>query len=204
MKKYSSNDPDFFRPLSRKNYKKNEWGRYHESFTSIFRARVRSFFGNRCVACGRTAWGNRKPLQVHHVDFNIWVDCEDANALFVALCHECHNRAHRDPMLWRRRFHIIIAELAGGRCCYTAEEWLDTQQRRETRRNNSDNGADGDDLSTHALDSSEIALLQRTRKRLQDMKVDVTPFALALALKANDHDIGIDRCREWLEAEVIK
>jgi len=36
------------------------------------------------------------------------------------------------------------------------------------------------------------------------MKTDVTPFTLALALKANDHDIGIDRCRKWLEAEAMK
>lgn len=51
------------------------------------------------------------------------------------------------------------------------------------------------------LTPEQIALLERIKGRLEAMNSEVTPFALAIAMKGNDQDIGMDRCRTWLEAK---
>ena len=55
------------------------------------------------------------------------------------------------------------------------------------------NGAD--------LTKKELALLESIRGRLVDMDAEVNPFKLAIGMRANDHDIGLERCKAWLEGE---
>lgn len=57
-----------------------------------------------------------------------------------------------------------------------------------------------DESNEADLTKEDVALLERIKSRLVDMNAEVTPFALALAMRGNDHDIGLERCRAWLEA----
>ena len=50
------------------------------------------------------------------------------------------------------------------------------------------------------LTPEQIALLERIRGRLEAMDSEVTPYKLAVGMRGNDQDIGIARCKAWLEA----
>lgn len=51
--------------------------------------------------------------------------------------------------------------------------------------------------------TEEAALLSRICGRMRQQSPDklLDPFTLAMGMRANDHDIGIDRCKAWIASE---
>jgi hypothetical protein len=50
------------------------------------------------------------------------------------------------------------------------------------------------------LSDEDFALLKRIKGRLEAMNSEVTPYKLAVGMRGNDQDIGVERCKAWLEA----
>jgi|GEM_PF-1173860 hypothetical protein len=50
------------------------------------------------------------------------------------------------------------------------------------------------------LTPEQTALLERIKGRLEAMNSEVTPYKLAVGMRGNDQDIGVERCKAWLEA----
>jgi primase-polymerase (primpol)-like protein len=50
------------------------------------------------------------------------------------------------------------------------------------------------------LADGDLALFERIKGRLEAMNSEVTPFKIAIGMKANGHDIGLEACRALLEA----
>jgi hypothetical protein len=90
-------------------------------FTRKFKERVRWFFGNTCVECGKTQT-NRK-MYVHHVNYDKMVCCNDTKPLFVALCNSCHCKTNFNREHWEEKFTKRINEKYGGKCYYSDEEF---------------------------------------------------------------------------------
>lgn len=103
------------------------YGDYCEKFNNDFRERVRAFFGNKCVVCGKEhndAYGSR--VSVHHVNFNKKACCDQTEKpLFVTLCAGCHNKTNGkyQKEYWEDYFKKLINEKYGGKCYYTKEEY---------------------------------------------------------------------------------
>jgi hypothetical protein len=106
-------------------------------FNQEFRERVRLFFGNRCVYCGKTEKENGKNLSVHHVTYQKGVCCEDDDVkgrLFVTLCASHHpmTNSPKKREYWKDYFTKLINEKYGGRCYYTENEY---EQLKQTPNN---------------------------------------------------------------------
>lgn len=97
---------------------------YCNKFNTRFKDRVREFFGNRCVRCGKTKQENKNALSVHHVDENKNTCCDGTKPLFVPLCSSCHGiiHTHKDTD-WQEYFTNKIEKEYAGRCYYTVEEY---------------------------------------------------------------------------------
>lgn len=99
---------------------------YCNKFNKRFKDRVREYFGNRCVRCGKTKDENRAALSVHHVDENKNTCCDGSKPVFVALCSSCHGTVHtHKDTNWQEFFTDIIERVHDGRCYYTVEEYRD-------------------------------------------------------------------------------
>jgi hypothetical protein len=97
---------------------------YCPKFNSNLKKRVRAFFENNCIACGKTAKENGKNLDVHHVEYNKQACCDGKPVHFAALCHACHTKTtHGDRPRWEVMLHRIIDEIYGGKSYFTKEEW---------------------------------------------------------------------------------
>lgn len=101
---------------------------YCEKFNRNFRKRVRAFFGNKCVYCGKTkVENNNKNMSVHHVTYQKGICCDgdDINGrLFVTLCDSHHpmTNAPRKREYWKKYFTELIKEKYNGKCYYTKDE----------------------------------------------------------------------------------
>lgn len=106
----------------------NEWSSYYpycEKFNEIFKERVRLFFGNKCVECGRTHEENKVALSVHHVYKNKNTCCDDSPRYFVPLCKRCHANVHfTNKINWQTHFADMIDQAYSGECYYTLEEYV--------------------------------------------------------------------------------
>ena len=80
---------------------------YCEKFDENLKERVRDFFNRCCYICGKSEQeqieemisnGKRpiKKLDVHHVNYDKMVCCNDVKPLFVPLCHSCHMKTQKD------------------------------------------------------------------------------------------------------------
>lgn len=89
---------------------------YCQRWTSDLRERVRIFFNYRCVNCGKTQEENGQKLNVHHVNYDKMVCCNDVKPLFVALCISCHMKSNYNREKWERIFTELIMTKFGGKC----------------------------------------------------------------------------------------
>lgn len=90
---------------------------YCPKFNREFKRRVRGFFGNRCVLCGKNKEENKdKNLYVHHVNYDKMVCCNDVKPLFVTLCIECHGKTNHYREEWEEYFTTLIIEKYNGQC----------------------------------------------------------------------------------------
>lgn len=96
---------------------------YCVKFNNDLRNRVRSFFENQCVFCGKTNTENGMNLCVHHVEYNKNACCDGKPVHFAALCRRCHNKTNHDRERWESILHRIIDEIYDGRSYYTKDEW---------------------------------------------------------------------------------
>ena len=97
---------------------------YCEKFNEEFKRRVRAFFGNKCVVCGRTQESNgkdKRALGVHHVNYDKQACCNDSKPLFVVVCTHCHRVVHKED--WVKTFINLINDKYNGKCYYTKEEF---------------------------------------------------------------------------------
>jgi hypothetical protein len=95
---------------------------YCPKFRPEFKERVRIFFGRICVECSKIEVENGRKLNVHHVNFDKMVCCNDIKPLFVALCLSCHGKTNHDREYWEQHFTEIINEKYNGKCYFTKEE----------------------------------------------------------------------------------
>ena len=103
----------------------SSYGKYCEKFNSEFKERVKEFFDNTCMLCGKVFPSGKSGLCVHHVHYIKSSCCnEDVPKLFVPLCNSCHCKTTMcDREYWTRYFEDIIYGQFDGKCYYTKEEY---------------------------------------------------------------------------------
>jgi hypothetical protein len=97
---------------------------YHATFSEAFKENVRTFFGRKCVMCGKPEHKLARKLSVHHVEYDVQRDCYETP--FVPLCDDCHTLPHAklsERPYWIRFFCDIIKSQYGGKWCYSKEEF---------------------------------------------------------------------------------
>lgn len=97
------------------------FGNYCPKFNKNFISRVRQFFENTCVECGKTKIENKnRNMCVHHVveDKNACCDSETSDTrYFVTLCMSCHATLHSNPNPEKMNYYIyLIKTKYGGKC----------------------------------------------------------------------------------------
>ena len=96
---------------------------YCPKFNNNLKRRIRAFFDDQCVLCGKTAKENGRLLCCHHVEYNKQACCDGKPIHFTALCMKCHNKTNGDRTRWEDMIHRIIDEIYDGRSYFTKEEW---------------------------------------------------------------------------------
>ena len=89
---------------------------YCEKFDNNLKERVRDFFGRCCYVCGKNEIENGRKLDVHHVNYNKMVCCNDIKPLFVPLCKSCHSKTLKDREYWEEFFTVSLNYLTDGKC----------------------------------------------------------------------------------------
>ena len=97
---------------------------YCPMFNKDLKTRIRAFFDNRCLMCGKTANENGVALSCHHVEYDKQACCDGKPVHFAALCGRCHWRTNNDRTRWEAIMHRIIDEIYDGRSYYTKDEWV--------------------------------------------------------------------------------
>lgn len=102
---------------------------YCAKFNEDLRRRIRAFFDNRCVACGKSneenisQTGRVYKLHCHHIEYRKTACCDDIPVQFAALCISCHMKTNHDRGKWQTMLHRIIDEIYDGRSYFTQDEW---------------------------------------------------------------------------------
>lgn len=99
---------------------------YCPKFNQEVMRRVRLFYNNTCVVCGKTKEENKgKNMSVHHVHYDKQTCCNDSPHSFVTLCVPCHTKTthSKERTKWEQQFATII-EKNKGKCYYTKEEYF--------------------------------------------------------------------------------
>jgi hypothetical protein len=90
---------------------------YCPKFNHNFKWRVREFFNNTCVMCGKQKGVNyNRNLVVHHVNYDKEVCCNENQRLFVTLCTSCHAKTNDGREFWESHFTYIINSRYNGTC----------------------------------------------------------------------------------------
>lgn len=111
------------------------YGDYCEKFNKFFKKRVRAYWNNTCVVCGKTPeTNNGRSMCVHHVYRNKQVCCdihEENPPYFVTLCNACHRRADTDDK-YANIFIDLIEREHNGKCYLTVEEWKEMRLKQKS------------------------------------------------------------------------
>jgi hypothetical protein len=103
---------------------------YCPKFNANLKRRVREYFDNQCITCGKlkaqniTLSGRVYELGVHHVEYNKSACCDGKPVQFAALCFTCHMITNGDRERWEAILHRIIDEIYSGRSYFTKDEWV--------------------------------------------------------------------------------
>ena len=89
---------------------------YCEKFDDDLKERIRNFFGRCCYVCGKNETDNGRKLDVHHVNYDKMVCCNDVKPLFVPLCMSCHAKTLKDREYWEVFFTVSLNYLTNGEC----------------------------------------------------------------------------------------
>ena len=96
---------------------------YCPLWTKELRQRIRFFFNNECVLCGKTTEENKKKLHCHHITYEKSTCCDGKPVHFAALCPSCHAKTNYERERWESMLHRIIEEIYDGKSYYTKEEY---------------------------------------------------------------------------------
>lgn len=102
---------------------------YCPLFNNELRKRIRLFFENQCVVCGKpqsenlTTTGRVLQLACHHVEYDKESCCDGKPVHFAALCVNCHGKTNFNRQRWESMLHRIIDEIYNGKSYYTKEEY---------------------------------------------------------------------------------
>jgi len=89
---------------------------YCVKFNAEFKERVRAFFGYECVECHKTQEELGIALDVHHVNYDKMMCCNDVKPLFVSLCRRHNVMANHNRVYWQDHYTRIIMEQYCGQC----------------------------------------------------------------------------------------
>ena len=89
---------------------------YCIKFNNEFKERVRAFFGHECVECHKTQDELGRKLDVHHVNYDKMMCCNDVKPLFVALCRGCNSKANYNRDYWQKHYTETINNKYNGVC----------------------------------------------------------------------------------------
>lgn len=92
------------------------WEPYCEKFDENLKERVREYFGRCCYVCGIGESELGQKLDVHHVNYDKMLCCNDVKPLFVPLCKKCHGKTHGNREYWEEFFTISLNYLTDGEC----------------------------------------------------------------------------------------
>lgn len=106
--------------------------KYCKKFNGGFKKRVRGYFGNKCVMCGKSEEENGQALSVHHVNYDKKAGCNGNTLSFVTLCKSCHHKVHGNKEYWKAYFENIINTEYGNKCYYTKEEYKAIKVKKST------------------------------------------------------------------------
>lgn len=95
---------------------------YCEKFDNDLKDRVRDFFNGCCYVCGIGQSELGQKLDVHHVNYNKMVCCNDVKPLFVPLCRSCHSKTLKDREYWEEFFTVSLEYLTDGKCFLPKKE----------------------------------------------------------------------------------
>ncbi len=101
---------------------------YCPKFNQDLKQRVRAFFSNQCLICGKNESECKTKHSVHHVSYDKMICCNDRPVQFASLCRACHNKTNSDRARWESMLHRIIDEIYDGRSYFTKEEWAELQK----------------------------------------------------------------------------
>jgi len=101
---------------------------YCPKWTPELRMRIRAFFNNQCVVCGKSGSKEKRMLSCHHVEYNKKACCDGKPVQFAALCQHHHNQTNFDRDRWEAMLHRCIDEIWGGRSYFTREEYAALKQ----------------------------------------------------------------------------
>jgi hypothetical protein len=100
---------------------------YCPKFNNEFKERVRVFFNNLCILCGKTEKENGRKLIVHHVNYKKEACCdEDIPRYFVILCTSCHGKTNsaNEREKYQKQFEKMIEKRFGGKSYFHKKEQL--------------------------------------------------------------------------------
>lgn len=83
---------------------------YCPKFNNEFKERVRKFFNYTCQICNK--FGNN----IHHVNYDKMVCCNDVKPLFINLCRSCHQKTNHNRECWEEFFTNKIILEYDGKC----------------------------------------------------------------------------------------
>ena len=89
---------------------------YCIKFDGEFKDRVRDYFNGCCYVCGIGQSEFGRKLDVHHVNYDKMVCCNDVKPLFVPLCRSCHSKTLKDREYWEEFFTVSLNYLTDGEC----------------------------------------------------------------------------------------
>ena len=89
---------------------------YCIKFNDDLKERVRNFFGRCCYVCGKNEIDNGRKLDIHHVNYDKMMCCNDVKPLFVPLCMSCHAKTQKDREYWEEFFTVSLEYLTDGQC----------------------------------------------------------------------------------------
>ena len=95
---------------------------YCIKFNKEFKDRVRHYFNGCCYVCGIGQSELGRKLDVHHVNYDKMVCCNDVKPLFVSLCQSCHSKTLKDREYWEEFFTVSLEYLTQGECFLPKEE----------------------------------------------------------------------------------
>lgn len=102
---------------------------YCPLWTKELRQRIRVFFNNECVICGKTKTENKQELSCHHISYDKMICCNDKPVKFATLCRSCHTKTNHDRDRWEAMLCRIIDEIYNGKSYYTKEEYKNIQSK---------------------------------------------------------------------------